>query len=377
MISRCCQGTSPRESIGRTRNATRGGSTGFAWLSLRLCFDSHPAAEGQGARHVRCAGQHVVPGVFRAGDEGSCPSSRRPDRYGASLGKVGVSLKPVRLKQAEKPQDWGCVRGAGSGVCARPSPHTGGWHCARRAAQKLRWVPWDGQGRNNDADACPRSRRLSSIPLAGDESSDLIRHFLIESSAKGVHLKGASEELYFGKDGAIARSPGSPGSNSQKPLDAAARSGAAPQPPGEGVGVGARQPPAAARAALPGAGAGKPTFVAVRSRIVQLSPPSPPSEVPGTLEGAEARGWGVLGTRTPPDAWVCVAGSLSAFVYQHAITALALPCKLSIPTRGRCRGRERSSERSLRPVWGGGDGPAVGRGQTAPVPPRGGRLPRL
>ncbi|NXF51343.1 TENS4 protein, partial [Oceanites oceanicus] len=57
----------------------------------------------------------------------------------------------------------------------------------------------------------------------GDESSDLVRHFLIESSAKGVHLKGASEELYF--------------------------------------------------------------------------------------------------------------GSLSAFVYQHAITPLALPCKLSIPTR--------------------------------------------
>ncbi|NXY81477.1 TENS4 protein, partial [Alcedo cyanopectus] len=32
----------------------------------------------------------------------------------------------------------------------------------------------------------------------GEESSDLVRHFLIESSAKGVHLKGASEELYFG-----------------------------------------------------------------------------------------------------------------------------------------------------------------------------------
>ncbi|NXL78268.1 TENS4 protein, partial [Leptocoma aspasia] len=32
----------------------------------------------------------------------------------------------------------------------------------------------------------------------GEESSDLIRHFLIESSTKGVHLKGASEELYFG-----------------------------------------------------------------------------------------------------------------------------------------------------------------------------------
>ncbi|NWU54579.1 TENS4 protein, partial [Dromas ardeola] len=64
----------------------------------------------------------------------------------------------------------------------------------------------------------------------GDESSDLIRHFLIESSAKGVHLKGASEELYF--------------------------------------------------------------------------------------------------------------GSLSAFVYQHAITPLALPCKLSIPTRDLADGED-------------------------------------
>ncbi|XP_006924736.1 tensin-4 [Pteropus alecto] len=33
---------------------------------------------------------------------------------------------------------------------------------------------------------------------SGEESSDLIRHFLIESSAKGVHLKGADEEPYFG-----------------------------------------------------------------------------------------------------------------------------------------------------------------------------------
>ncbi|NXW42254.1 TENS4 protein, partial [Nyctiprogne leucopyga] len=68
----------------------------------------------------------------------------------------------------------------------------------------------------------------SSILPAGEESSDLVRHFLIESSAKGVRLKGASEELYF--------------------------------------------------------------------------------------------------------------GSLSAFVYQHAITPLALPCKLSIPTRDLANG---------------------------------------
>ncbi|XP_009578471.1 PREDICTED: tensin-4-like [Fulmarus glacialis] len=70
----------------------------------------------------------------------------------------------------------------------------------------------------------------SSQTGTGDESSDLVRHFLIESSAKGVHLKGASEELYF--------------------------------------------------------------------------------------------------------------GSLSAFVYQHAITPLALPCKLSIPTRDLADGEE-------------------------------------
>ncbi|XP_009686061.2 tensin-4 isoform X1 [Struthio camelus] len=69
----------------------------------------------------------------------------------------------------------------------------------------------------------------------GDDSSDLVRHFLIESSAKGVHLKGASEELYF--------------------------------------------------------------------------------------------------------------GSLSAFVYQHAITPLALPCKLSIPTRDLADG-ENSPDRA-------------------------------
>lgn len=52
---------------------------------------------------------------------------------------------------------------------------------------------------------------LSPLLPAGDESSDLVRHFLIESSAKGVHLKGASEELYFGEDAAIDHSsPGSP-----------------------------------------------------------------------------------------------------------------------------------------------------------------------
>ncbi|CAH6776070.1 tensin-4 [Phodopus roborovskii] len=32
----------------------------------------------------------------------------------------------------------------------------------------------------------------------GEDSTDVIRHFLVESSAKGVHLKGADEEPYFG-----------------------------------------------------------------------------------------------------------------------------------------------------------------------------------
>lgn len=92
-VSRCCQGTTPRESIGRTRNAMWGGSTCFAWLSLRLCFDSNPAAEGQGARHVRCAGQHIIPGVFWTGDEGSRLSIQQPDRYRDSLGRVGFASR--------------------------------------------------------------------------------------------------------------------------------------------------------------------------------------------------------------------------------------------------------------------------------------------
>lgn len=59
---------------------------------------------------------------------------------------------------------------------------------------------------------------LIMVSLAGEDSSDLVRHFLIESSTKGVHLKGASEELYFGKDGAVAHSsPGSPRSSFLSP----------------------------------------------------------------------------------------------------------------------------------------------------------------
>ncbi|KAJ1135704.1 hypothetical protein NDU88_002139 [Pleurodeles waltl] len=50
--------------------------------------------------------------------------------------------------------------------------------------------------------------RVPLLPAAtnnksGEESSDHIRHFLIESSPKGVHLKGASEEPYFGSLSAL------------------------------------------------------------------------------------------------------------------------------------------------------------------------------
>ncbi|MEQ2219799.1 hypothetical protein XENOCAPTIV_024300, partial [Xenoophorus captivus] len=37
----------------------------------------------------------------------------------------------------------------------------------------------------------------------GESSSDLIRHFLIESSAKGVRIRGSSQEPYFGSLSAL------------------------------------------------------------------------------------------------------------------------------------------------------------------------------
>lgn len=62
--------------------------------------------------------------------------------------------------------------------------------------------------------------------------------------------------------------------------------------------------------------------------------PSP--VVLGMLLAEFAWGWGGSVVHGPTDGWFCdLAGSLSAFVYQHAITPLALPCKLCIPTRGK------------------------------------------
>lgn len=83
---------------------------------------------------------------------------------------------------------------------------------------------------------------------------------------------------------------------------------------------------------------------------------------------------GGFGHQGPPDWWFCVAGSLSAFVYQHAITPLALPCKLSIPTRGRCRGQE-SRPRCWAGRWGRS---CSGEGAEPPqVSPQRGGLPWL
>ncbi|XP_020795530.1 tensin-4 [Boleophthalmus pectinirostris] len=45
-------------------------------------------------------------------------------------------------------------------------------------------------------DQSPTTFAASANP--GDNSSDLVRHFLIESSAKGVRIKGSSQEPYFG-----------------------------------------------------------------------------------------------------------------------------------------------------------------------------------
>lgn len=45
----------------------------------------------------------------------------------------------------------------------------------------------------------PEPKQNSFLLCPGEDSTDLIRHFLVESSAKGVHLKGADEEPYFGK----------------------------------------------------------------------------------------------------------------------------------------------------------------------------------
>lgn len=108
-----------------------------------------------------------------------------------------------------------------------------------------------------------------SLLCPGEESGDLIRHFLIESSAKGVHLKGADEEPYFGE-----------------PLW-----------------------------------------------------PSGPWVSPSPWAGRVV--WEGLLTQGCP---FFFAGSLSAFVCQHSIMALALPCKLSIPQKGGSGPQGRNSQ---------------------------------
>lgn len=65
-------------------------------------------------------------------------------------------------------------------------------------------LTWDGPGVGGSGGLPLGSGSLTHLHALfslcpGEDSSDLIRHFLIESSAKGVHLKGADEEPYFGE----------------------------------------------------------------------------------------------------------------------------------------------------------------------------------
>lgn len=47
---------------------------------------------------------------------------------------------------------------------------------------------------------CPRpGEKTCAFPPVGDLTNELVRHFLIETSAKGVRLKGCPNEPYFGE----------------------------------------------------------------------------------------------------------------------------------------------------------------------------------
>lgn len=41
--------------------------------------------------------------------------------------------------------------------------------------------------------------KTCAFPPVGDLTNELVRHFLIETSAKGVRLKGCPNEPYFGE----------------------------------------------------------------------------------------------------------------------------------------------------------------------------------
>lgn len=43
-------------------------------------------------------------------------------------------------------------------------------------------------------------RYVSCVSAVGDLSNELVRHFLIECTQKGVRLKGCPNEPYFGED---------------------------------------------------------------------------------------------------------------------------------------------------------------------------------
>lgn len=168
------------------------------------------------------------PGTFVVRDSTSYRGS-----FGLAM-KVPGSPSGTQTGTGARSGRWGWLRGLNqnepSSYDAETSPKGSGHAWVGDAGSRIRACssppcastgcghPGDpGAGRGAAAALTPLLT-LSSMSLEGEDSSELVRHFLIESSAKGVHLKGASEELYFGKDkelyfgkeGAIARSKPSP-----------------------------------------------------------------------------------------------------------------------------------------------------------------------
>lgn len=131
--------------------------------------------------------------------------------------------------------------------------HEGGLPAADRPAEQKRWKFAKSDINvtstlTNVWNAVVQSNKLKIIVLVGDLTNELVRHFLIETSSRGVRLKGCPNEPYFGE-----------------------------------------------------------CLYCWAVRAVMAR-------------------WGYIVF------WV--VGCLSALVYQHSMTPLALPCKLMIPTKG-------------------------------------------
>lgn len=56
-----------------------------------------------------------------------------------------------------------------------------------------------------------QSNKIEIIFLVGDLTNELVRHFLIETSSRGVRLKGCPNEPYFGESASLRWSHGDSG----------------------------------------------------------------------------------------------------------------------------------------------------------------------